>query len=174
MIGGRPNHALYFIGVVGNELIYLDPHICQNSIDLEQQPSSKSFRGGEGGQNSVSVSDTNYSGSNFPDLWTNLSGLRENLAAKMLPADYQQQQQQQAKNDTAGEKSDADMAAATAGEKEPLDATYHCPFLYHMPFEAVDPSLALGFFCTDKAEFQDLTLRLKNVSDDFCAVFGIL
>ncbi|GIY97732.1 cysteine protease ATG4A [Caerostris extrusa] len=29
MIGGRTNHASYFIGFVGNELVYLDPHTTQ-------------------------------------------------------------------------------------------------------------------------------------------------
>lgn len=29
IIGGKPNHASYFIGFVGNELIYLDPHTTQ-------------------------------------------------------------------------------------------------------------------------------------------------
>ncbi|XP_067007161.2 cysteine protease ATG4B [Anabrus simplex] len=29
VIGGKPNHALYFIGIVGDEVIYLDPHTTQ-------------------------------------------------------------------------------------------------------------------------------------------------
>ncbi|XP_050528847.1 cysteine protease ATG4B-like [Daktulosphaira vitifoliae] len=29
IIGGRPNHALYFIGFVGNDVIFLDPHTTQ-------------------------------------------------------------------------------------------------------------------------------------------------
>ncbi|KAJ9586503.1 hypothetical protein L9F63_019861, partial [Diploptera punctata] len=29
VIGGKPNHALYFIGCVGDEVIYLDPHTTQ-------------------------------------------------------------------------------------------------------------------------------------------------
>jgi len=35
MIGGKPNHALYFIGSVDQELIYLDPHTTQAAIDFE-------------------------------------------------------------------------------------------------------------------------------------------
>ncbi|OAD52853.1 Cysteine protease ATG4B [Eufriesea mexicana] len=31
VIGGKPNLALYFIGCVGNEVIYLDPHTTQRS-----------------------------------------------------------------------------------------------------------------------------------------------
>lgn len=29
MVGGRPNQALYFIGYVGDEALYLDPHTTQ-------------------------------------------------------------------------------------------------------------------------------------------------
>lgn len=36
IIGGRPNHALYFIGCVANDLVYLDPHTNQLFVDLEE------------------------------------------------------------------------------------------------------------------------------------------
>uniref|UniRef100_F1KYE7 Cysteine protease n=1 Tax=Ascaris suum TaxID=6253 RepID=F1KYE7_ASCSU len=40
IIGGRPNHALYFIGIAGEQLIYLDPHVCQAAIDLDERCAS--------------------------------------------------------------------------------------------------------------------------------------
>ncbi|XP_034237784.1 cysteine protease ATG4B [Thrips palmi] len=35
VIGGKPNHALYFIGCVGDEVIYLDPHTTQQTCFVE-------------------------------------------------------------------------------------------------------------------------------------------
>lgn len=35
LIGGRPNHAYYFIGFVDNDLVYLDPHTVQPTVCLE-------------------------------------------------------------------------------------------------------------------------------------------
>ncbi len=32
MIGGRPNHALHFIGCCDDKLIYLDPHTTQDAV----------------------------------------------------------------------------------------------------------------------------------------------
>lgn len=47
MVGGRPNQAHYFIGYVGDEALYLDPHVTQkcgsigdklhqNEIDVDE------------------------------------------------------------------------------------------------------------------------------------------
>ena len=35
IIGGRPNHALYFVGCVANDLVFLDPHTTQQCVDLD-------------------------------------------------------------------------------------------------------------------------------------------
>lgn len=39
IIGGRPNHALYLIGYTGDDVIYLDPHITQQYVDLDLEQS---------------------------------------------------------------------------------------------------------------------------------------
>ncbi|KAK0425707.1 hypothetical protein QR680_009331 [Steinernema hermaphroditum] len=33
ILGGRPNHALYIVGMAGQKMIYLDPHYCQLAVD---------------------------------------------------------------------------------------------------------------------------------------------
>nr|AAI70397.1 APG4A protein [Xenopus laevis] len=35
-LGGKPNHAYYFIGFSGDEIIYLDPHTTQTFVDTEE------------------------------------------------------------------------------------------------------------------------------------------
>ncbi|XP_076279862.1 cysteine protease ATG4B-like isoform X1 [Lasioglossum baleicum] len=37
VIGGKPNLALYFIGCIGNEVIYLDPHTTQRSGSVNKK-----------------------------------------------------------------------------------------------------------------------------------------
>jgi len=36
MIGGKPSQALYFIGYVGEEVVFLDPHVTQNATDMDE------------------------------------------------------------------------------------------------------------------------------------------
>lgn len=36
VIGGRPNHALYMLGYVGEEIVYLDPHVTQMNAPVNE------------------------------------------------------------------------------------------------------------------------------------------
>jgi hypothetical protein len=35
-MGGRPNQALYFVGLQKDELIFLDPHLVQDVVEHEE------------------------------------------------------------------------------------------------------------------------------------------
>lgn len=86
LIGGKPNHASYFIGFTGDEVVYLDPHTTQDSGSL-------------------------------------------------------------------GKKSDI--------VEQELDKSYHCTAAQRMPFLALDPSLALCFYCDTEKEYDDLCNRFR-------------
>ncbi|CAN0019172.1 unnamed protein product [Phaeothamnion confervicola] len=88
-IGGRPNHAIYFVGAQGTTLYGLDPHTTQ--------------------------------------------------------------------------------PAAEAGEDWPPESfvrSVHCSSPVTMAVSGVDPSLALAFYCRDRADFLDLATRINQVRSD--------
>lgn len=43
IIGGKPNLALYFIGCVGDELIYLDPHNLQQFSEIGKKETEEQY-----------------------------------------------------------------------------------------------------------------------------------
>lgn len=86
VIGGRPNSAHYFIGYVGDELIYLDPHTTQPAVE----PSDSGFI---------------------------------------------------------------------------ADDSFHCqhpPCRMHV--SEIDPSIAVGFFCSSEEDFDDWCQRIRKIS----------
>lgn len=52
-------------------------------------------------------------------------------------------------------------------ENEDADSSsYHCSGVKKMPLNAIDPSLALGFYCLDQADFEDLCKRASELEKD--------
>lgn len=44
-------------------------------------------------------------------------------------------------------------------------ASYHCNVLRHVPLESIDPSLAIGFYCKDKVDFDDFCDRASKLAE---------
>ena len=86
VIGGKPNLALYFIGCVDDEVIFLDPHTTQRSGFVEHKETE---------------------------------------------------------------------------DQVDLDLTYHCKYASRINILAMDPSVALCFFCKTESEFNDLCERIR-------------
>ncbi|KAL6209721.1 hypothetical protein ACLB2K_020661 [Fragaria x ananassa] len=45
-------------------------------------------------------------------------------------------------------------------------ASYHCNVIRHIPLDTIDPSLAIGFYCRDKDDFDDFCLRASKLADE--------
>ncbi|WOK94852.1 cysteine protease ATG4B [Canna indica] len=43
--------------------------------------------------------------------------------------------------------------------------SYHCGTVRHMPLDLIDPSLAIGFYCRDKDDFEDFCSRASQLGD---------
>ncbi|KAK3093883.1 hypothetical protein FSP39_021420 [Pinctada imbricata] len=82
IIGGKPNHAHWFVGYTGNKVVYLDPHTTQPFEDLDVPSTS--------------------------------------------------------------------------------DEHYHIPYPCMMNISELDPSVALGFYCSTEEEFNDLCLTIQK------------
>ncbi|ESQ39042.1 hypothetical protein EUTSA_v10001432mg [Eutrema salsugineum] len=45
-------------------------------------------------------------------------------------------------------------------------SSYHCNVLRYVPLESLDPSLALGFYCRDKGDFDDFCQRASKLAEE--------
>jgi len=43
-------------------------------------------------------------------------------------------------------------------------SSYHCSAVRRLPLDSIDPSLAIGFYCRDRAEFDDLCARSSELA----------
>lgn len=48
------------------------------------------------------------------------------------------------------------------------DATssYHCDVIRHIPLDSIDPSLAIGFYCRDRDDFDDFCFRASKLAEE--------
>ncbi|WOL13340.1 cysteine protease ATG4B isoform X1 [Canna indica] len=44
-------------------------------------------------------------------------------------------------------------------------SSYHCSMVRHLPLDTIDPSLAIGFYCRDKEDFEDLCTRASKLAE---------
>lgn len=45
-------------------------------------------------------------------------------------------------------------------------SSYHCNVIRRIPLDSLDPSLAIGFYCRDKDDFDDFCSRASKLADD--------
>ncbi|KAI6222402.1 Cysteine protease [Aphelenchoides fujianensis] len=165
ILGGRPNHAVFFTGFSGEELFYLDPHTAQQTVDLE------------GAQKAAGSSDV--------EIGTEVTDEKDVILVEEADGHFQDAQEGEPKVEAfdefcseeleekpvaverpeEGEKTGETLESITEDEPPPNDfndASFHCPDLQYMHFNSLDPSLALGFICACEEDFNDLLVVLKE------------
>ncbi|KAK7340438.1 hypothetical protein VNO77_21140 [Canavalia gladiata] len=45
-------------------------------------------------------------------------------------------------------------------------SSYHCNISRHMPLDSIDPSLAIGFYCRDKDDFDDFCFQASKLAEE--------
>ncbi|KAG8661491.1 cysteine protease ATG4 isoform X2 [Manihot esculenta] len=45
-------------------------------------------------------------------------------------------------------------------------SSYHCDIIRHIPLDSIDPSLAIGFYCRDKDDFDEFCSLASKLADD--------
>jgi hypothetical protein len=153
MIGGKPRHSLYFIGYQGEKVVYLDPHTCQPTVYI--YPSS--------------TSNNNNKTINTNTPKTDIS-LASSLSSK---CSYE---------DAGSVVATANLSSSITSNSSdsPLfecfdNSSYHCSNPSTVSFTKLDPSLAIGFYCKNLKDLNDLCDLIKktSTSDLLYPIFGV-
>lgn len=58
------------------------------------------------------------------------------------------------------------VANLTKDDRETDTSSFHSNVVRHIPLESIDPSLAIGFYCRDKDDFDDFCARASKLADE--------
>ncbi|KHJ97634.1 histidine acid phosphatase, partial [Oesophagostomum dentatum] len=135
ILGGRPDHSLYFIGYYGRHVIYLDPHVAHDYVPISSwDESSPPPEQAAQAQKHVIYLDPHVAHDYVPiSSWDESSPPPEQAA------------QEQKKR-----------------PKHPL-SSYHCRSLSKLPMKDMDPSCVVGFMFKTKEEL-DKTFQMLNLN----------
>jgi len=159
VLGGRPNHALYILGFVEDQAVYLDPHVTQPYVDIETWDDlSKQLNESELSESSVRTqSDACENPQDVSTDSTHPEHTRNDSTEQDTPEI----------DSTEGKDDFADMPAdkAMVGQLELVDRedkSFHVIRPGRIDINQLDPSLSVTFLCKTEEDFDDLCIQLQE------------
>ncbi|KAJ7852736.1 hypothetical protein B0H13DRAFT_2359355 [Mycena leptocephala] len=154
--GGRPSSSYHLVGVQGDDLFYLDPHLSQPAVPLrpfvpDTQPHAPMTEDGLVFDRRASSATTTAEAA---DMTTSTDADRHmrtwpRAGCVLSPAE------------------EAHFARAYSVAEL---RTFHCTCVRKMPLTLMDPSMLLGFVCRDAEEWADWRRRVRALPR---AIFAI-
>ncbi|KAI6190993.1 Cysteine protease [Aphelenchoides bicaudatus] len=178
ILGGRPNHAVFFTGFSAEELYYLDPHTAQPTVDLDKNqvttppvkldaPKTEEINSPEK-EDTVLVEENGQESNDINGKASDIAWPSDELETSQINAKVDENQKEDDKQELFDEMQESTNQLQQSDSKSSIDEdnfsddTFHCQDLLHMHFDSLDPSLALGFICKCEDDFDDLVEKLKE------------
>jgi len=159
VLGGSPNHALYILGFVEDEAIYLDPHVTQPYVEAEQWHTLAQITPLPSHEHKTTISDQVDQSVSCKDDEKSSLLTKTSDAASFLPA--------AARDDDSTLRPGFELSAGSdyvsqleLVERE--DQTFHITRPGRLNFNLLDPSLTVTFLCKTEEEFDNLCIDLQE------------